>query len=467
MQVLDTFHLNTTLIEEILAKAMSRGADFADIFCEYGPSSSLILEESILKTAGYSIGGGLGVRVVKGEKTGYAYTEVFEREHFLKAARTAANIADHQGSWQSHPVSLMETPSYYPFEEASALMEDRIEWLYIADRYARSLDPHVKKVVASFSESSRTMLIANSLGHLATDVQPMVRLNISVIVEKDGALEDAQAGDGGRYSADFFNVDRVKSFCRQAVKEAMSLLDAKQAPAGMLPVILAPGDSGILLHEAIGHPLEADFNRRKTSAYASRMGEMVASDQCTIIDDGTIPHERGSINFDDELNTSQRTTLIDRGKLVSYMYDEISARYFNTASTGNGRRESYQYQPLPRMRSTYMLAGNYDPKEIITSTKKGIYCRTFKGGQVDISNGNFVFVPSDAYLIENGKISHPVKNLTLIGNGPDVLTQVSMVGNDFKMSPGIWTCGKGQSVPVGVGLPTVKIKEMTIGGRND
>jgi len=463
---LEKFNMTKGLMDQILATAMSRGGDFADVFCEYGPFSSLVMEESILKTAGYSIGGGVGIRVVKGEKTGYAYTEVFEKKHFLKAARAAATIAAGEGSKDSYPVSEIQKPSFYPFEETVTSMEDKIEWLYLADRYARQLDPHVTKVIASFVESMRTILIADTRGRLGMDFQPMVRLNVSVIVEKDGEIEDAQAGDGGRYSADFFNKDKIKLLATQAVNEGLSLLSAKQSPAGMLPVILAPGDSGILLHEAIGHPLEADFNRRKTSAYSGRMGEMVASEQCTIIDDGTVPHDRGSINFDDELNPSQRTTLIENGKLVSYMYDEISARYFNQESTGNGRRESYQYQPLPRMRSTYMLAGAYGHDEIIASTEKGIYCRTFKGGQVDISNGNFVFVPSDAYLIEGGKIKYPIKNLTLIGNGPDVLNKVSMVGNDFKMSPGIWTCGKGQTVPVGVGLPTIKISEMTVGGQD-
>ncbi|PIE90223.1 MAG: metalloprotease TldD [Acidobacteria bacterium] len=461
---LEQFNMTTSMLDQILTAAMSQGGDFADVFCERGPYSSLVMEESILKTAGYSVGGGVGVRVVKGEKTGYAYTEVFEKEHFLKAARSAAAIADDRGSSLSYPVSLRPAPDYYPVGQVETAMEAKIEWLYLADRHARALSPHVSKVVASFAESQRSILIADTRGQMSVDFQPMVRFNVSVVVEKEGQVEDAQAGDGGRHSADFFNVEKIKLLTKQAVTESESLLTARQAPAGMLPVILAPGDSGILLHEAIGHPLEADFNRRKTSAYAGRMGDQVASEQCTIIDDGTVPHDRGSINFDDELNASQKTTLIENGRLVSYMYDEMSARFFNVPSSGNGRRESYQYQPLPRMRSTYMLNGKYDPGEIIASTERGIYCRTFKGGQVDISNGNFVFVPSDAYLVEHGKISHPIKNLTLIGNGPEVLSQVSMVGNDFKMSPGIWTCGKGQTVPVGVGLPTVKISEMTVGG---
>ena len=464
---LDLFKLSRARINEILSEAMSQGGDFADVFCEYGPATSLIMEESILKTAEHSIGGGVGIRVVKGEKTGYAYTELFDKRHFLKAARTAASIASGGGSPLSFTVSKIKKPSYYTFQPPVSSLEDHIKWLYLADQYARKLSPYVSKVIASFSESQRTILIADSRGQMGTDFQPMVRLNISVVVEKDGMIEDAQAGDGGRFSADYFNDAMIRSLCDQAVKEALSLASARQAPAGMLPVILAPGDSGILLHEAIGHPLEADFNRRKTSAYSDRMGDMVANEQCTIIDDGTVPNDRGAINFDDELNPSQKTTLIEKGRLVSYMYDEMSARFFQRDSTGNGRRESYQYQPIPRMRSTYMLNGVYDPQEIIASTEKGIYCRTFKGGQVDISNGNFVFVPSDAYLIEKGKLTHPIKNFTLIGNGPEVLTQVSMVGNDFKMSPGIWTCGKGQSVPVGVGLPTVKIREMTVGGQGE
>lgn len=462
---LEPFHLTHSGIERILAEAMAKGGDFADVYCEYGPSSSLVLEESILKSAGHSLVGGVGVRVVKGEKTGYAYTERFEMDQFLQAARAAAAIAESGGSDSSYAVQPIETPSYYPVTESQIGLEEQIQWLYEADRYARRLNPHVTKVIASFADSRRDIVIADTRGQLAFDLQPMVRLNIAVVVEKDGRVEDAQAGDGGRFNADVFDLEKVRTLCKQAVDEACCLLEARPAPAGMLPVILAPGDSGILLHEAIGHPLEADFNRRKTSAYAGRMGEMVASDQCTIVDDGTIPKDRGSINFDDELNRSQKTTLIENGRLVSYMYDEMSARYFGVESSGNGRRESYQYQPIPRMRSTYMLNGTHDPGEILASTEKGIYCRTFKGGQVDISNGNFVFVPSEAWLIEKGKRIHPIKNLTLIGNGPDVLSKVCMVGNDFKMSPGIWTCGKGQTVPVGVGLPTVKIEEMTVGGQ--
>jgi TldD protein len=259
----------------------------------------------------------------------------------------------------------------------------------------------------------------------------------------------------------------VVELARAAVQEALTLLEARSAPAGCLPVVLASGDSGILLHEAIGHPLEADFNRKGSSAYTGRMGEQVASPLCTIVDDGTVAHDRGSLNVDDELNPSQRTVLIEQGRLVSYMYDELSARFFKVPSSGNGRRESYCYQPLPRMRTTYMLPGEHEAEEIIASVSKGIFCRTFKGGQVDISNGNFIFVPSLAWLIEDGKLSYPVRNLSLIGNGPDILSRVSMVGNDFRLSAGIWTCGKGQEVPVGVGLPTVKIAEMTVGGQQE
>ena len=277
--------------------------------------------------------------------------------------------------------------------------------------------------------------------------------------------QEEQTAAAGDAEVQAVTEEKVKKLAEGAASEAVLLLDARQAPAGMMPVILGPGDSGILLHEAIGHPLEADFNRKGSSAYSGRIGEVVASEQCTIIDDGTIEHERGAINIDDELNNTDRTVLIEQGRLKSYMYDEMSARYFDVDSTGNGRRESYRFQPLPRMRTTYMLNGKYNPEELIRSTEKGIYCLTFKGGQVDISNGNFIFMPSKAFLVEDGKVTAPIKNISLIGNGPDVLSKVSMVADDFRMSAGMWTCGKGQSVPVGVGLPTVKISEMTVGGR--
>lgn len=464
---LDLFNLTPSLIEQTLARGMARGGEFADLFAEYTRDNSLVMEEGILKSANHTISRGVGVRVVHGEKTGYAYTEHLDKKQFFEIATTAAAIANDQGHPDSFKVQPRHVGNFYPVSDPTSdiALDQKIAWIEKMDRYARAVSDHISKVVISFSDSQTSLVMADTRGRLVEDTQPMLLVSLTVIAEKDGMREQGKAGGGGRYGFSFVTEERIKHWAESAAKEALLLLEAEQAPAGMLPVVLAAGDSGILLHEAIGHPLEADFNRKGTSAYTGRIGEMVANQQCTIIDDGTLPNDRGSINVDDELNDSQKTVLIEEGRLKAYMSDEISARYFNEESTGNGRRESYHYAPMPRMRTTYMLPGDYEAAELIRSTSKGIFCKTFKNGQVDISNGNFIFVPSTAYLIEDGKLSHPVKNFSLIGNGPDVLSKVTMVANDFKLSDGIWTCGKGQSVPVGVGLPTVKISEMTVGGR--
>lgn len=464
---IDSFPLSTALIRDTLATAMARGGDYADIYGEVATFNSLLMEEGILKTAVSDMEKGVGIRVVKGDRTGYAYSELFDRSNLLKAAKTAATIADDRGSYKSYDVTERRFANYYEVKDPSVDQDlaQKIQWITFAEQYARSLSDKISKVTVTLSDNYRQLLIANSDGDLAIDRQPMLRMAISVVCEHKGVRETAKCGDGGRLGFGFLTEARIKAWAQKAVDEALILLQARQAPAGMLPVILGAGDSGILLHEAIGHPLEADFNRKGTSAYSDRMNEMVADPQCTIVDDGTISHDRGSINMDDELVQSQRTVLIEGGRLVSYMHDRISAQHYGVEESGNGRRESYRYAPLPRMRSTYMLPGKYDPDEIIASTKRGIYCKTFDNGQVDISNGNFVFIPSEAYLIEDGRLSHPIKNFSLIGNGPEVLSNVSMVGDDFQMSHGIWTCGKGQNVPVGLGLPTIKIAEMTVGGQ--
>lgn len=467
--MLDLFHLNETTLGRVLRTAMSRGGDFADLFAETTVSSSLVQEEGILKTASCDLAKGVGIRVVSGEKTGYAYTERFSESQFLHAARTAAAIAEGTGGEEAWNATRLDLPSFYavPDPPATADMAHKISLIQLADSTARATSDKVTKVTVSLSDSFSQVLMADSRGRLCQDEQPMIRFSVSIIAEDKGQRQEGRSGDGGRWGLSFLTPERVLELAREAVQEALTLLEARSAPAGCLPVVLAAGDSGILLHEAIGHPLEADFNRKGSSAYTGRMGEQVASPLCTIVDDGTVPHDRGSLNVDDELNASQRTVLIEQGRLVSYMYDELSARFFKVPSSGNGRRESYSYQPLPRMRTTYMLPGEHEAEEIIASVSKGIFCRTFKGGQVDISNGNFIFVPSLAWLIEDGRLSHPVRNLSLIGNGPDILSRVNMVGNDFRLSAGIWTCGKGQSVPVGVGLPTVKISEMTVGGQQE
>ncbi len=464
---LDRFRLTPSRIERVLQAAMSRGGDYADLFCEYSRFEGLGLEEGILKSAVSNIECGAGVRVVIGEKSGYAYTELLEESHLLSAAKTAAAIAQDHGSQHSFSVGAHAIGNYYPVPNPmiDESMDEKIQFVYLADRSARAHSTAIKQVSVYMGTAQRLILMADSRGRLVEDVQPMLRFTVSVVVEKNGERQNAMAGDGGRLGADFLTSSRVEMLAKKAVDEALVLLEAKPAPAGMWPVILAPGDSGILLHEAIGHPLEADFNRKQSSAYSNRLGQMVADSQCTIVDDGTVASDRGAINVDDELNESQRTVLIEEGRLRSYMCDEMSARFFDIESTGNGRRESYRFQPMPRMRTTYMLPGKYSADEIIKSTSKGLYCKTFRGGQVNISNGNFTFVPSEAYWIEDGKMTYPVKNCTLIGNGPDALSKVSMVGSDFAISAGIWTCGKeGQSAPVGVGLPTIKISEMTVGG---
>ena len=464
---LDRFCLSHELIGRMLKEAMSRGGDFADIFAEFSRFNSLTMEEGILKTASYSVERGVGIRVIKGEQTGYAYSESLDEQSFLKIARTAAAIADDRGSEQAFQIEPRASNNFYPVTDPAVDtdLEKKIYWINQANQHARNYSDKVTKVVISLKDELRSLLMADTRGVMVADDQPMLSFNLSVIAESGKERQRAQSGDGGRLGFSYLTEDRVKTWAEAAAREAVLLLEARQAPSGMMPVILGPGDSGILLHEAIGHPLEADFNRKGTSAYAGRIGEMVADPQCTIVDDGTVDNDRGSINVDDELNNSQKTVLIEKGRLQSYMYDEMSARFFGLESTGNGRRESYRFQPIPRMRTTYMLNGDYDPDELIQSTKRGIFCKTFKNGQVDISNGNFIFVPSEAYLIEDGKVAYPIKNFSLIGNGPDVLSKVTMVGNDFRMSNGIWTCGKGQSVPVGVGLPTIKIAEMTVGGQ--
>ena len=370
-------------------------------------------------------------------------------------------------AWTLSPSKRPPIGNHYPVSDPSTDIDlgRKIEWINQANAHARSLSEKVTKVSVSMVDALKTLVMIDSRGRLITDKQPMLRFHVGVIAEDNGEKQQGRKGGGGRVGFSFLTQEVINNYAREAVDEALLLLAAQQAPAGMLPVILGPADSGILLHEAIGHPLEADFNRKGSSAYSGRINEMVADPQCTIIDDGTVPHDRGAINVDDELNDSQKTVLIENGRLCSYMYDEISARFFERESTGNGRRESYRYQPLPRMRTTYMLPGPYAAEELVASTKRGIYCKTFKGGQVDISNGEFIFVPSEAWLIEDGRISYPIKNFSLIGNGPDVLSKVTMIADDFAFSNGIWTCGKGQQVPVGVGLPSVKISQMTVGGQ--
>jgi TldD protein len=462
------FGLTEKIIEKALSMAIANGGDYADFYGEYIIQHAVSLEESIVKSSSQSITMGVGIRTVAADKTGYAFCESFASEEILNTARQSAAIAD------NHPVSKtvqqlqqLNYHNHYPISRPLKDLElsQRVEWLKKADTVARQTDARVTQVNAGIVDNTTYVVFANSLGQLYFDIRPMLRSTINVICEENGQKESASSGGGGRIGIEYFDQKPIEYHAKEAVRQATTMLSAKNAPAGEFPVVLKSAQSGILLHEAVGHPLEADFIRRNTSAYSNRVGEKVASEHCTIIDDGTIANDRGSLNFDDEGVPTRRNVLIENGILKGYMQDRISAAKLGMPLSGNGRRESFQYAPMPRMTTTYMAGGEYAPEEVIASVDKGVYCCTFRGGQVDIANGDFVFVPVEAYWIENGKIQHPVKNFTLIGNGPDVMTRVSMVGNDFAISDGMWTCGKGQQVPVGVGLPTVKIDAMTVGGQ--
>lgn len=473
---------------KLLTTALSRGGDYADLFFEYGVAGSYALEEGILKAAARSVSMGLGVRVMKGDATGYAYVQELTPEAMQRAARTAAQIAAAGGV--PGPFGFEAAGGRGRYEQQVLSLdvsgEKKRELLLRADRAARAADARVIRVEASLHEELREVLIATSTGKLAHDRQPMVRFSVRVIAEQDGKRQTGSSGGGGRMSLEYFESSGAAAgasgspsgvalrapqarspewHASEAVRHAMAMLDARESPAGEMEVVLAPGDSGILLHEAVGHGLEADFNRKGTSTYAGRMGQRVASELCTVVDDATLINSRGSIHVDDEGNAPERAVLIENGILVGYMHDQHSAKHFKTTPTGNGRRESFQGHPLPRMTNTLLLAGPHDPAEIIASVKKGVYARKFGGGQVDIGNGDFVFSLTESYLIEDGKITVPLKGVNLIGNGPDVMCKLSMLGNDLEASDGIWTCGKeGQSVPVGVGCPTIKIAAVTVGG---
>ncbi|AKF10265.1 TldD/PmbA family protein [Sandaracinus amylolyticus] len=461
-----TSPIDPRLAEKLLAVALSKGGDYADLFFEYEVSGSYGYEEGILKSAGRGVSMGLGVRVRKGDATGYAYCEDFEVDAMERAAKTAAQIADAGGK---EPVGLapLDTPKRYHVELYSLDVagETKRELLRRADEAARAADPRVSRVEASLSESLREILVATSDGTMVHDVQPLIRFGIRVIAEQNGKRQAGSSGGGGRMGLEYFEQRSPEWHAKEAVRQALTMLDAREAPAGEMEVVLAPGDSGILLHEAVGHGLEADFNRKKTSNYTDQIGQRVASDLCTVVDDATLASSRGSVNVDDEGNVPRSTMLIEKGILRGYMQDRQSTEFFGGAPTGNGRRESFKSHPMPRMTNTMLLAGQDDPEEIVKSVKKGVFARKFGGGQVDISNGDFVFSLTEGYLIEDGKITAPLKGVNLIGNGPDVMRKVVMLGSDMELSDGIWTCGKeGQSVPVGVACPTVKISGMTVGG---
>ncbi len=459
--------VDTTIAEELLRIALEQGGDYADLFFEFNISGSYSYDEGILKSAGRAAATGLGVRVMKGDATGYAYVEDLTLEAMKHAAKTAAQIAS-SNTTLSLPAWKTSTPVERYLLETSLLEIDgatKRGLLARADQAARAADARVIQVQASLSEELKEILIATSDGKFVSDRQPLMRFGVSVIVEQGGLRQSGSSGGGGRCGLEYFETKSPEWHAQQAVRQAVTMLEAKEAPAGELEVVLAPGDSGILLHEAVGHGLEADFNRKRTSNYTDQVGTQVASELCTVVDDATLMHSRGSINIDDEGNQPQTALLIENGILQGYMHDRHSAAFFHTSLSGNGRRESFACHPMPRMTNTLLLNGPHEPEEIIQSVKYGIYAKRFGGGQVDISNGDFVFSLTESYLIENGKITAPLKDVNLIGNGPEVMRKVVMLGNDMQTSDGIWTCGKdGQSVPVGVGCPTTKISAVTVGG---
>jgi TldD protein len=468
-RLLEPTALGDRELERLMSQLMSNQVDYADIYFQYSRHESWSLEEGKVKSGSHNIDQGVGIRAISGEKTGFAYSDDLVLPALEQAATTAKAIAS-SGSNKQIPVAMKDrnTEVLYPPIDPVTTLADRakIDLLERVEAEARKQDTRVSQVMAGLSSVQDIVLIAASDGTLAADIRPLVRLNITVIVDDNGSREQGTAGGGGRFGLTVFtDTDQALQYARDAVQQALIKLEAKAPPAGMMPVVLGHGWPGILLHEAIGHGLEGDFNRKGTSAFSGRIGERVASSLCTVVDDATIAERRGSLTIDDEGTAGQNTVLIENGILKGYMQDKMNARLMGMAATGNGRRESYSHLPMPRMTNTYMLAGESDPEEIIASVEKGLYAVNFGGGQVDITSGKFVFTSSEAYMIENGKISYPVKGATLIGSGPEVLTQVSMVGNDLELDHGVGVCGKdGQSVPVGVGQPTLKIDELTVGG---
>jgi TldD protein len=455
-------------IQKIMNQLLSVPVDAADIYFQASHSESWVLEGGIIKEGRHSIEQGAGVRAVAGEKTGFAYSDRIELPVLLEAANNVKSIVRQGQNVQVGLPKTVDWPHYYPTANPLKSLSDqeKIDLLRRVDAETRKLDHRVEEVIVTLVSVHDCVLVASQDGSLAADIRPLVRMNVSVIVVDNGKREQGSMGGGSRTDYRFFiNEDTALEYGREAVRQALVNLEADEAPAGNMTVVLGSGWPGILLHEAIGHGLEGDFNRKGTSAFSGRVGERVASDLCTVVDDGTLINRRGSLSIDDEGTPTEQTILIENGILKGYMQDKLNARLMGVKPTGNGRRESYAHLPMPRMTNTYMLPGNDNPEDIIKSVKKGLYAKNFSGGQVDITSGKFVFSASEAYLIENGRITRPVKGATLVGNGPDVLTKVSMVGNDLELDSGVGTCGKdGQSVPVGVGQPTLKIDNITVGG---
>jgi TldD protein len=464
----DRFGLTQPRLEALVGSAANR-VDYADVFIEYQVAEELALEDGAVKRASRTITQGGGVRAQAGVRTGYAYTDDLDIRHLEVAARQARAIAEHPG--ESGPVAVHGSPAPHDLYRLTLApvevdLTQKVNLLGQVDRIARAQDPRVRQVIATLFSLEQTVLIATSANWQLADVRPLTRLNVTVVVEDGGRREVGSFGGGGRVAFDYFvDGERWARFAREATRQALVKLGAVAAPAGTMTVVLGPGWPGILLHEAIGHGLEGDFNRKGVSAFTGRVGERVASELVTVVDDGTLPNRRGSLNVDDEGTPTSRTVLIENGVLRGYMQDRLNARLLGSGLTGNGRRESFQHPPMPRMTNTFMLAGEEPPEDILRSVSRGLYAVAFGGGQVDITSGKFVFSASEAYLIENGRVTAPVKGATLIGSGPDALTRVTRVGHDLALDEGVGTCGKeGQSVPVGVGLPTIRIDGITVGG---
>jgi TldD protein len=465
----EKFNVTETDLESYLGEALSAGGEYADLYFEYRVSSSISLDESLIKGATQGVSAGVGVRVIAGERSGYAYSDDLSSEKIRKAARIAAQIA--HGPARTAIVGLSELQlarNLYPVIVAPTDVDlaAKLDLVIRADKAARAYDRRITQVRAGYADEVRHVLTVTSDGGIAGDFQPLARLSVFCLAQEGKVIQRGSSGGGGRVELRFFLEEKTpEHFAREAARQAIVQLSAVEAPAGEMEVVLGPGWPGILLHEAVGHGLESDFNRKKTSAFSGLLGQKVASEICTVVDDGTIPGRRGSLNVDDEGTPTSRTVLIERGILKGYMQDKLSARLTRGALTGNGRRESYMHIPMPRMTNTYMLSGESDPQDILRSVRRGLYAVQFGGGQVDITNGKFVFSASEAYLIEDGQVTRPVRNATLIGDGPEALKHVSMVGNDLELDEGIGVCGKdGQSVPVGVGIPTIKVDRMTVGG---
>jgi TldD protein len=467
--LLEPFGLDESHLSRALAEITAHRVDDADLYFQYTRSEGWSLEEGIVKTGSFSIDQGVGVRAVSGEKTAFAYSDDISEASLLDAARTVRSIsaASKSANAKVAPKKVASSRSLYPPLDPITTLDStaKVKLLEKVEQLARKKDPRIVQVMAGLASEWDVVMVARADGTLAADVRPLVRLSVTVIAEQNGRREVGTGGGGGRFGLAYFDDGRITAYVNDAVQAALTNLESRPAPAGEMTVVLGPGWPGILLHEAIGHGLEGDFNRKGSSAFSGRIGQRVAAKGVTVLDDGTIADRRGSLNVDDEGNPSQRNVLIEDGILRGYIQDSLNARLMGVAPTGNGRRESYAHIPMPRMTNTYMLGGDKAPEEIVASIEKGLYATNFGGGQVDITSGKFVFSASEAFWVENGKILYPVKGATIVGNGPDALTRVTMIGDDMRLDSGVGTCGKeGQSVPVGVGQPTLRIDGLTVGG---